>query len=59
VSREAWEGWQDADPEALEPYYTKWVGLLTSEKLHAKADIATVLALLDQRISQLERWTCM
>jgi hypothetical protein len=45
---EAWKRWRDADPEALEPFYSKWVGLLTSEGLHAKADIATVLALLDR-----------
>lgn len=52
--REAWHKWEDADPEMLEPFYSKWVGLLTSEGLHAKADIATVLALLDQRIHKME-----
>lgn len=43
--------WRNADPEELEPFYSKWVGLLTSEGLHAKADIATVLAMLDRAAS--------
>jgi hypothetical protein len=35
----------DADPEALEPFYSQWVGHLTKFRLHDKADIATALAI--------------
>ncbi len=41
--------WENADPELLEPWYTHWVGALTAQGLHDKADIATVLAILSQR----------
>jgi len=50
-----WSDWSVVDPYELEPFYSKWVGLLTSEGLHAKADIATVLALFDRHVCQLER----
>lgn len=43
--------WDEADPEALEPWYSHWVGELTAQGLHAKADIATVLAILSKRLS--------
>jgi hypothetical protein len=43
--------WEDADPEKLEPWYSHWVMELTAQGLHSKADIATVLAILSQRLS--------
>lgn len=49
-----WKLWANADPEQMEPYYSYWVGALTSEGLHAKADIATVLALLHQQRDDLD-----
>lgn len=42
--------WRNADPERLEPYYSHWVSKLTTDDLHAKSDIATVLALLHQQL---------
>lgn len=43
--------WKDAEPLDLEPFYSHWVNELTAQGLHAKADIATVLAILSRRIS--------
>lgn len=49
-----WERWRNVRPWDLEPYYLYWVSHLTSEDLHAKSDIATVLALLHQQRDDLE-----
>ena len=38
----------------LEPYYCYWVSHLTSEGLHDKADIATVLAILHQQRDDMQ-----
>lgn len=46
---EKWKFWRTARVMELEPYYCYWVSHLTSEDLHAKADIATVLAILHQQ----------
>ena len=48
--------WEDADPAALEPWYSHWVMELTAQGLHDKADIATVLAILSKRIA--DRSSC-
>lgn len=47
--------WKDADPEALEPWYSYWVSELTTQGLHSKADIATVLAILSDRLAKAAR----
>ena len=44
--------WQEADPEELEPWYSHWVSELTAQGLHAKANIATVLAILSKRLAK-------
>lgn len=44
--------WGDVDPEALEPWYSYWVSEMTSQGLHSKADIATVLAVLSDRLAK-------
>jgi hypothetical protein len=44
-----WKFWREARVMELEPYYCYWVSHLTSEGLHDKADIATVLAILHQQ----------
>jgi hypothetical protein len=41
--------------ETLEPYYSRHVGAMTSEGLHAKRDIAEQLAWRDMKIAELER----
>lgn len=38
----------------LEPYYCYWVSHLTSEGLHDKGDIATVLAILHQQRDDMQ-----
>ncbi len=49
-----WKHWREARPMELEPHYCYWVSHLTSEGLHAKSDIATVLAILHQQRDDLE-----
>jgi len=44
---ERWQ-WEGVDLERLEPWYSHWVGQLTAQGLHSKADIATVMAMLSQ-----------
>lgn len=45
--------WENADPEELGEQYVAWVHQLTEQGLHSKADIATVLAILSNRIKAL------
>lgn len=40
-------------PWNLEPYYSRHVSAMTSEKLHSKADIAAELAFRDKEIAAL------
>lgn len=47
--------WRNADPEELEPHFSRWMLELTAQGLHGKADIATVLAMQDTRIEELQR----
>lgn len=44
--------WQEARPMELEPWYCHWVNELTAQGLHAKSDIATVLAILSKRLAE-------
>lgn len=46
--------WRAARPMELDPYYCHWVSKLTSDDLHAKSDIATVLALLHRELDELK-----
>src|SRR4051812_18379587 len=43
------EEWTHTAPTDIEPWYSHWVGELTAQGLHAKTDIATVLAILSTR----------
>lgn len=49
-----WKFWREARVMELEPYYCYWVSHLTSEGLHDKADIATVLAILHQQRDDMQ-----
>jgi hypothetical protein len=49
-----WKFWREARVMELEPYYCYWVSHLTSEGLHDKADIATVLAILHQQRDEMQ-----
>lgn len=44
--------WKDADPAALEPWYSYWVSELTGQGIHAKSDVAMVLAILSDRLAK-------
>jgi hypothetical protein len=43
------------DAMSLEPHYSRHVGAMTTEGLHAKSDIAAELAYRDARIAQLTK----
>ena|SRR3990167_7901538 len=45
--------WRAVRPMDLEPYYCHWVSKLTSDDLHDKGDIATVLALLHRELDDV------
>jgi hypothetical protein len=45
----------DLRPWDLEPHYTRHIGAMTAEGLHAKSDIAMQLAYRDKRIAELEQ----
>src|SRR5690242_6906128 len=51
---DAWVYGHQRDLHTLEPYYSRHVSAMTTEKLHGKSDIAAELAWRDQRIAQLE-----
>ena len=40
--------WSNTMPWDLEPHFGRWMTALTTEGLHAKSDIAVVLAMLDR-----------
>lgn len=46
--------WRAVRPMDLEPYYCHWVNKLTADDLHAKSDIATVLALLHRELDDVK-----
>lgn len=47
--------WRNANPMKLEPWFARWMMALTSEGLHDKADIATVLAMQSLELASAER----
>jgi hypothetical protein len=53
-----WKFWREARIMELEPYYCYWVSHLTSEGLHDKGDIATVLAILHQQRDDMQTTPC-